>query len=256
MAWVLLLAGLLLAFVVGSLAVGAWRPDLTVVIAPPPTPTGTPVATPTPTPGASMTSLMTTPRAFHTATLLTDGHVLIIGGSEAFFQPLASAELYDPATGTFHLTGSMTTAGGVTATRLLDGRVLIVGGAGARADDGSKAEIYDPETGTFKPTGSMKTPRWEQTATLLPDGRILVAGGRDPNPNATGDFVALTSAELYDPKQGTFSPTGSLTTARGGQTATLLADGRVLIAGLDQSGVLASAELYDPATGTFGPTGP
>ena len=144
----------------------------------------------------------------------------------------------------------MTTAGGVTATRLLDGRVLITGGG-----DGSRAEVYDPTTGTFKPTGSLKTPRWQQTATLLPDGRVLVAGGADLN--AGECCTPLTSAELYDPMTGTFSLTGSLTTARRGQTATLLADGRVLVAGgLGQQEVLASAEIYDAATGTFGPTGP
>ena len=242
MAWVLLLAGLLLALVVGSLVVGGWRRDLAVVIAP----------SPTPTPGASATSPMTTPRGFHFAILQADGRVLIIGGSIGIMQGLTSAELYDPSTGTFSSTGSMETPGGCHgATALADGRVLIVGGG-----DGSKAEIYDPETGTFRPTGSMTTARCDPTATLLADGRVLVAGGLWEDPDATGDPVAPTSAELYDPKEGTFSPTGSLTTARGGQTATLLADGRVLVAGGEgASGALASAELYDPKTGTFHVTG-
>lgn len=98
--------------------------------------------------------------------------------------------------------------------------------------------------GTYSPTGPMGTARMAHTATLLSDGRALIAGGlnfRDGDPG----FRILVSAELYDPKSGTFSPTGSMGTARVGHTATLLPDGRVLIAGGgDGSGTTASAELY------------
>ena len=107
--------------------------------------------------------------------------------------------------------------------------------------------------GTFSPTGSMETARSSPTATALPDGRVLIAGGASGQAESS---VALASAELYDPATGTFSPTGSLATARNGHTATLLSGGRVLITGgYDGSGYSVSAELYDPATGTFGPTG-
>ena len=107
--------------------------------------------------------------------------------------------------------------------------------------------------GTFAPTGAMTTPRWGHTATLLPNGKVLVAGGIAGGDPVDGTTVLLASAELYDPSAGAFTPTGSMLTARWQATATLVADGRVLIAGgLDLSG---SAEIYDPSTGAFTATG-
>ena len=123
-------------------------------------------------------------------------------------------------------------------------------------------------TPTFVATGSMRDARMDATATLLRDGKVLIAGG-STNADAYGRD-ALASAELYDPAAGKFTPAGSMTTARAGATATLLHDGRVLIAGGlgcrtqkcspenvygAGGGALASAELYDPATGKFSATG-
>jgi hypothetical protein len=163
---------------------------------------------------------------------------------------LDSAEIYDPMTGTFQEDGaSRAGAIGGTATLLLDGRVLVTGGYGAGGDFGSvpSATIYDPTTGTFSLTGSMDTARIYHTATLLRDGRVLIAGGDDWGDH--GDSY-LSSAQLYDPVTGTFSSTGSMAKPLSSQSATLLVDGRVLLAGgnLDQP-----PQIYDPKTGTFGP---
>jgi len=180
------------------------------------------------------------------ATLLADGRVLVVGGGSS------SSELYDPGTGKFSPSGSMSTSrGSETATRLLDGRVLIVGGQDG-TDPFASAELYDPKTGTFSPTGSMAVGRQGHTATLLTDGRVLIAGGYHSGMGAVvpADALAselgiarpsswpdpvhlgnLASAELYDPKTGKFSPTGSMAEGRNWATATLLSGGRVLIVG-------------------------
>jgi hypothetical protein len=109
-------------------------------------------------------------------------------------------------------------------------------------------------SGVFENTGSLGTPRTSHTATLLPNGKVLVAGGS----SSDGGDGALASAELYDVMSGTWSATGSLGTARSHQTATLLPNGNVLVAGgynVGEGGALASAELYDPASGTWTATG-
>jgi N-acetylneuraminic acid mutarotase len=210
------------------------------------------------TPAASMT----TGRSRHTATLLADGRVLVAGGRDASGASLRTAELYDPATDNWTPTGSMATRrDNYRATRLLDGRVLVAGGVSidpAAPPSGpaitNTAEIYDPNTGTWTHTDHMTNARWGHSMTLLPDGRVLVAGG---NTRAAPEEATRT-AEIYDPATGAWSPTGNMNIARAFHAATLLADGRVLVAGgitRPHSDLTATAELYDSLTGRWTETG-
>jgi hypothetical protein len=201
----------------------------------------------------SPTGSLATARIGHTAILLADGTVLVMGGISSTTIP-ASAEIYRPTTGTFSGTGSLATGRvGDTATLLADGTVLVTGGANGTTTLAS-AEIYHPATGTFSPTGSLTTARVYQTATLLTDGTVLVVGGL-----VSSQFTlvgTLGSAEIYYPATGTFSPTGGLVTSRGDYTVTVLADGKVLVAGGEDREhtigevFLASAEIFGFVTVT------
>jgi len=214
-------------------------------------PTESPIPQATGEPGFYLTEAMGVARGRQIEALLQDGSVLIAGGTDGS-SALRSAELYDPTTGGFSPTTGSMSAGREcpAATPLPDGRVLIAGGWDGSASLAS-AELYDPKTGKFTRTaGPMRHSREFFTTALLPNGDVLIAGGDDA-------VAALSTAELYDPKSGTFSLTGSMTTARSAHTATLLSDGRVLLAGgrSNMSGpVLKTAELYDPKSGTFSPT--
>jgi N-acetylneuraminic acid mutarotase len=209
------------------------------------------------------TADMAAAREQHTATLLPNGKVLVVGGASsttaASDQRLASAELYDPASGTWAATGSLATARFLhTATLLPNGKVLVAGGViGVNNNSGAIAsvELYDPATGTWTATGSMATARAYHTATLLGNGKVLVAGGTDKPYVGAPNTTYFANAELYDPATGIWTSTGLLNDARGGHTATLLDNGKLLVAGGYNGVYLASAELYDPATGSWTATG-
>jgi WD40 repeat protein len=220
------------------------------------------------------TGSLTEPRSGKTATLLSDGRVLVTGGYDCTSSEggiSASAEVYDPETGTFTAVGGMKEARQFhTATLLDDGRVLITGGhsnsptTGARvalfasvrtAETSSSvlstAELFDPATDTFRSTGSMSTIRDHHTATALPDGTVLVVGGGGEA------YASTTSADLFDPGTGQFQATGPMRDGRWLHTASLLPDGRVLVVGgrSPRDAVYDTAELYDPGSGTFSSAG-
>ncbi len=203
----------------------------------------------------SQTGPMNTERRNHTATLLLNGQVLVAGGWNDWTSPdvLNSAELYNPATGTFTVTGSMTSGHDHhTATLLRNGQVLVAGGINNSGTAITVTELYDPATGIWSVTGGTNTPHDLHTATLLPNGKVLVAGGE------SSGSVTLNVAELFDPATGQWTTINTLRTSREAHTATLLANGKVLLVGGCNSlwcqNTLASAELYDPATGIFTPT--
>ena len=174
--------------------------------------------------------------------LLPNGKVLIVGGGQTttpgFGECLSSAELYDPASGTFSIVSDMANARCEPRAVLLDnGKVLILGWLSA------SAELFDPATCTFSTTGSMNTPHRLATATLISNGQVLVAGGSDGT-------VTTSTTELYDRAIGAFGATASMAEARQAHTATLFPDGQVLVTGgFDGSTNVSSAEVF-----SFAPT--
>ena len=197
--------------------------------------------------GFAMTGSMISGRISHTATLLNDGTVLIVGGQGTTGTPVTTSELYGPLSGAFVASGALGTPRYFhTATLLGTGQVLVVGGDDVSGTAIASAELYDPASKTFSALSNMVSARDSHSATLLSNGKVLLAGGGNPN-------GIQPTAELFDPSTGGFSPTGSMSAGRAGHTATLLSGGKVLVAGgVDPNGnVLATAELYDPNSGTF-----
>ncbi|XXX81196.1 kelch repeat-containing protein [Sorangium sp. So ce134] len=197
-------------------------------------------------------------RAEHTASLLPDGRVLVAGGS--VHGTIDDAELLDPDAGMWQSADPLRTARQQhTATLLQDGRVLVAGGEGR--DSGAlpgnqldSTEVFDPDSGTWHVVGPMGQVRAGHTATLLQDGRVLVAGGLE---DVEGRPGSLDHAELFDPASGTWTFVSPMNTARHRHTATLLENGKVLVAGgRNQGGYLDSAELFDPASETWSHLGP
>lgn len=199
---------------------------------------------------------LTYPRDFAQAAPLPDGTILVVGGFNTVLGSLDTAERYAPATDSFRLLpGRMSSARELfTATVLTDGRVLLVGGFDThRHVTQASADLYDPVSQNFTPTGGLAQDRFGQAAVRLADGRVLIVGGKHWKVGQPDH--PLSSAEIYDPKTGRFHRTaGDMATPRDRPTATLLPDGRVLIAG-GQDGAEGPrlAELFDPHTECFTP---
>jgi hypothetical protein len=190
------------------------------------------------TPGTfTATASMITPRFSHTATLLPSGMVLIAGGNTACPNDRScigtrGAELYDPVTGSFAATGSMSMTNPKGGILLPDGRVLFVGKN--MSEPFAHVEIYEPSSGNFVVAGNSKTLDVVSSATLLIDGRVLFTGW-----NAS----SIPRAELYDPGSGSFVPIANWPAgAEYARAFAALADGRILF---------ETGALYDPATGMF-----
>jgi hypothetical protein len=193
------------------------------------------------------TGAMIAARFDHAAVLLPTGHVFIVGGIERNGVMQPSAELFDPATGRFTITGRPLTqhGWGVTATLLRDGKVLVAGGS-TGCDSPcytASAELYDPATGTFAPTGKLTVPRAQARAVLLRNGDVLYVGG-----TAVTESNPVLTAELYQPSTGTFTLIGPTHLSDATQIV-LLNDGRALVAGS------SGADLYDPSTRRLTATG-
>jgi uncharacterized repeat protein (TIGR03803 family) len=196
----------------------------------------------------------------HTATLLPNGLVLIAGGEttnrydipDSSFRGTASAELYDPSTGSSTLTSSMSEAHySDIATLLPNGLVLVAGGRNDGGGIVTHSELYDPAAKTWTDTGDMNQERSSFTATLLPNGNVLVIAGY----SNSGD---TSSAEIYDPVTEVWTNAAPLNYAADSQTATLLTNGLVLVAGgsYNGNGGLTNSVLYNPANNTWTNTGP
>jgi hypothetical protein len=204
------------------------------------------------------TGAMSVPRQLATATLLGDGRVLITGGTPDgnFDSAFASAELYDPATGSFTALSSEMSDPRMlhTATPLDDGRVLIAGGANAPTDDPTNVrplaslDLFDPATGRFSPsTAPLTVGRYAHTATAVAGGLVLIAGG-------TTTQLSTASAEVFDPATGVPTATGAMNDGRDSHTATpveLPGGGQfVLVVGgnaeipPNENGTLASTERW------------
>ena len=185
-------------------------------------------------PAWSSTAIMAVRRDRHTATMLGNGKVLVTGGRDT--GALASAELYDPSTGTWASTGSMGSArSDHAAVPMANGDVLVTGGRIAVALD--SAEIYAVSSGTFATTASMTLARWGHRAVRLPSNEVLVAGGEA----ISGTTAA---AEIFIPATSSWQAVASMTTPRSGHTLTALGGGLVLAAGGENGGALATAEVY------------
>jgi hypothetical protein len=193
------------------------------------------------------TGAMATPRFNHHAVRLSDGRVLACGGNSDYPEDSveASAEIFDPSTGTWRETTPMNTARRSHAlVTLADGRVLAAGGSSGALQTKSQlsaAEVFDPRTEKWTDVAPLREARWGPTATLLPTGQVLLTGG------AIGPFGARRTAELFDPATATWSDAGSLRQPRNGHRAIALNDSRILIVGGHFLGkYLASCELYVP----------
>jgi len=212
------------------------------------------------------TGSMSVGRFVFTATTLQNNQVLVAGGEAPGQVATATADLYNPLTGTFTATGNMNKPRvGFSATRLANGRVLVAGGATDAEIATNTAELYDPTSGTWSMTGAMNQGRQQHSAVLLGNGMVLVSGGNiDRTPCATDVCVnTIAGSEVYNPATGQWKTAGEMTIPRSFFTTTLLSNGKVIaVGGRIHTGpdyfdykAIAWADLFDPTTKKWSATG-
>jgi plastocyanin/N-acetylneuraminic acid mutarotase len=213
--------------------------------------TETPIATPTPESAGAWieTEAMTSARRDPPIALLTDGHVIAIGG-DVEGSGASSVENYDPETNAWSAGIDTGTARmSHSATTLLSGDVLIAGGESSPGQIVGSAQRLDRQQGNWGSVGAMGLVRRDHSATLLQDGNVLVAGGETKVFNT---ISVTASAEVYDAASDAWSGVDAMGAPRIGHAAVRLLDGRVLvIGGYDGASALASAEAFDPGTGAW-----
>ncbi|UJR07211.1 hypothetical protein I4U23_011499 [Adineta vaga] len=179
-------------------------------------------------------------RSYHTATVLADGRVLVVGGNNS------NAEIYDPSTGRWTLTGSLNEARlQHAATILKNGKVLIICGFGQTVEYPTTTEVYDPSTHKWTITSDGLVAGLFLEAALLHDGRVLVAGGEFLDPEQML-HSSTNAAYIYDPSTSNWTTISCMHTFRSQHTLTVLNDGKALVAGGIDTYATNSAELYDP----------
>ena len=193
-------------------------------------------------PDTTSAGSMSTPRWGHSATVLNNGKLLIVGGQERLSGRVGTAEIYDPTSNTWSAAANMIDARGKShrAVLLSDGKVMVIGDS-----ETGTVEIYDPASNTWSATDSLNKPRNYVSTVLLNDGRVLVAGGEDAT--KTGR-LPLNTAEVWDPSTGQFSETGSMEQDATANPIVLIGDKALLISRY-------LGEIYDPTTGTWSSAG-
>ncbi len=191
-------------------------------------------------------------RTRHTATLLGNGKVLVVGGSTNGTASTATASLYDPSANTWSATTGAPTTGRFyhSATLLTTGKVLIAGGVNSGTTSSSSAELYDPATNSFTATPAMPAVRQQHTDTRLATGKVLLAGGV----GSSASSIATTA--IYDPTANTWTSGASMASTRKGHQAALLSDGTVVaFGGVDGTTYRTNEETYNPTSNTWSVVG-
>ena len=194
----------------------------------------------------------------HTATVMNDGRVLVVGGCIGDSLNTDRVDIFNPQTNAWTEALPLPSDRcSHTARQLNDGRVLVAGGSGSVDNDllGGDALLYNPQTNTWTATGPMVTMRRAAQAVRLSDGRVLVTGGLDTE-NPSAPAFSQRSTEVYDPISNTWTSTADLSQARQLHSLVLLGDGRVLaVGGMRESettwnanSYVSEIEIYDPLT--------